>query len=57
MGLSFQTEGAGDDVAPGARARGAAGLRMGGGDVGFRLGAEGQQGGADVVKAGVALGD
>ena len=55
MGLSFQTEGAGDDVAPGARARRSAGLWMGGGDVRHGFGAAGKQGGADVVDTGVAL--
>lgn len=53
--LSFQTEGAGDDITPGARARGATGLRMGGGDVGFRPGTEGQERGADLVETGVAF--
>jgi hypothetical protein len=53
MGLSFHFEGAGDDLAPGARGRLAAGLRVMGRDLGLGLGAGGEKGCADLVEAGV----
>src|SRR6056297_437154 len=53
MVSSFQLEGAGDDLAPGARGRGAAGLRVMGRDLGLGLGGEERR--ADLVEAGFPL--
>ena len=57
MDLSFQTESAGDAVAPGAHARGAAGLRMSGENFRHGFGTGGQKRGADIFRAGVPLGE